>query len=125
LEKKYIDAMKEIIRLDHAPSTIAALASTGQLYELIAQKFERIPTPTGLSAADGEKYRQLIKVEADRYKGEAMTSYRAAVERSLEFEIYTEWSSTARKAVAAADPKFQFLHDVVVDSNAADWMDLL
>ncbi|HRK08861.1 MAG TPA: tetratricopeptide repeat protein [Pseudobdellovibrionaceae bacterium] len=125
LEKKYIDAMKEIIRLDHAPSTIAALASTGQLYELIAQKFERIPTPTGLSAEDGEKYRQLIKVEADRYKGEAMTSYRAAVERSLEFEIYTEWSSIARKAVAAADPKFQFLHDVVVDSNVADWMDLL
>lgn len=125
LEKKYIDAMKEIIRLDHAPSTIAALASTGQLYELIAQKFERIPTPAGLSTEDGEKYRQLIKVESDRYKAEATTSYRAAVERSLEFEIYTEWSSVARKALASSDPKFQYLHDVVVESNVADWMDLL
>lgn len=122
--KKYLEAMKEIIRLDYGPMIVAALASTGQVYDLVAQKFERIPTPAGLSGEDANKYRELIKVEVAKFRNEAKTSYQAAVDRSLEFETYGPWTKTARLGLSVYDPKYSDVGDLAVDANAGDWMGL-
>lgn len=122
--KKYLEAMKEIIRLDYGPTIVAALASTGQVYELVAQKFEKIPTPAGLVGEDAKKYRELIQVEVSRFKNEAKTSYQAAVDRSLEFETYGQWTKAARIGLSAYDAKFNDAGDFAVDVNAGDWMGL-
>ncbi|MBN8539685.1 MAG: tetratricopeptide repeat protein [Deltaproteobacteria bacterium] len=122
--KKYLEAMKEIIRLDYGPMIVAALASTGQVYDLVAQKFEKIPTPSGLAGEDAKKYRELIQVEVVRFKNEAKTSYQAAVDRSLEFETYGPWTKAARIGLSAYDAKFNDAGDLAVDVNAGDWMGL-
>lgn len=122
--KKYVDQMKEIIRLDYGPMIVAALASTGQVYEMLAQKFEKIQTPAGLVGEDAKKYRELIQVEVNRFKNEAKTSYQAAVDRSLEFETYGEWTRAARVGLSLYDSKHVDAGDIAVDSNAGDWMGL-
>lgn len=122
--KKYVEAMKEVIRLDYGPMIVAALASTGQVYEMVAQKFDKIQTPNGLTGEDAKKYRELIAVEANRFRTEAKTSYQAAVDRSLEFETYGEWTKTARAGLAAYDPKHTDSGDIAIDTNAGDWMGL-
>lgn len=122
--KRYLDQMKEVIRLDYGPMIVAALASTGQIYEMIAQKFEKIPTPVGLVGDDAKRYRDLIQVEVNRFKNEAKTSYQAAVDRSLEFETYGEWTKAARAGLALYDPQQVDTGGIAVDTNAGDWMGL-
>jgi tetratricopeptide (TPR) repeat protein len=122
--KRYVDQMKEIIRLDYGPMIVAALASTGQVYEMLSQKFEKIQTPAGLVGEDAKKYRELIGVEASRFKNEAKTSYQAAVDRSLEFETYGEWTKAARVGLSLYDAKQTDAGDIAVDVNAGDWMGL-
>lgn len=122
--KKYVDQMKEVIRLDYGPMIVAALASTGQVYDMLAQKFEKIQPPAGLQGEDAKKYRELIQVEANRFKNEAKTSYQAAVDRSSEFETYGEWTKAARTGLAVYDPKQVDTGDIAVESNAGDWMGL-
>jgi cellulose synthase operon protein C len=122
--KRYVDQMKEIIRLDYGPMIVAALASTGQVYEMLSQKFEKIQTPAGLVGEDAKKYRELIGVEANRFKNEAKTSYQAAVDRSLEFETYGEWTKAARVGLSLYDAKQADTGDIAVDANAGDWMGL-
>lgn len=122
--KKYVDQMKEIIRLDYGPMIVAALASTGQVYDMLSQKFEKIQTPAGLVGEDAKKYRELIGVEANRFKNEAKTSYQAAVDRSLEFETYGEWTKAARTGLSLYDAKQADTGDIAVDANAGDWMGL-
>lgn len=122
--KRYLDQMKEVIRLDYGPMIVAALASTGQVYDMLAQKFEKIPTPAGLVGEDAKKYRELIQVEVTRFRNEAKTSYQAAVDRSLEFETYGEWTKTARTGLLLYDTKASSSDDITVDTNAGDWMGL-
>lgn len=122
--KKYVDQMKEVIRLDYGPMIVAALASTGQVYDMLAQKFEKIQPPAGLTGEDAKKYRELIQVEANRFKTEARTSYQAAVDRSLEFETYGFWTRSARSGLSFYDAKYSDGGDIAVDSNAGDWMGL-
>ncbi len=122
--KKYVEQMKEVIRLDYGPMIVAALASTGQVYEMLASKFEKIQPPAGLTGDDAKKYKELIQVEANRFKAEAKTSYQAAVDRSLEFETYGEWTRTARVGLSLYDAKHADAGDIAIDSNAGDWMGL-
>ncbi len=122
--KKYVEQMKEIIRLDYGPMIVASLASTGQVYEMLAQKFEQIVPPAGLTGDDAKKYKELIQVEANRFKGEAKTSFQAAVDRSLEFETYGEWTKKARVGLALYDAKHSDAGDITSESNAGDWMGL-
>jgi tetratricopeptide (TPR) repeat protein len=122
--KRYLESMKDIIRLDYGPMIVAALASTGQVYDLVAEKFEKIPTPTGLSGEDAAKYRELLKLEVAKFRSEAKTSYLAAVDRSLEFETYGAWTKAARLGLAAYDAKFSSVGDLAVDANVGDWMGL-
>jgi hypothetical protein len=122
--KRYMDQMKEVIRLDYGPMIVAALASTGQMYDMLAQKFEKIQTPAGLTGESAQKYRELLQVEVNRFKAEAKTSYQAAVERSLEFETYGEWTRSARTGLTFYDSKFVDNGDIAAEPLAGDWMGL-
>lgn len=124
LMKKYLEAMKDVIRRDYGPMIVASLASTGQLYDQIAVKFEKVPIPIGLSGEDAKKYKELIQVEVSKFRQEAKTSYTAAVERSLEFETYGEWTKVARAGLAQYDPKKAESGDIASETTAGDWMGL-
>lgn len=122
--KQYLEQMKEVIRLDYGPMIVASLTSTGQLYDQIASKFEKVPTPAGLSGEDAKRYKELIQVEVTKFRNEAKTSYTAAVERSLEFETYGVWTKAARAGLAQYDPTKIDSGDIAAETTAGDWMGL-
>lgn len=126
LRERYIGEMKEVIRYNNAPWIVAALASGGKMFELLADQFEKIPTPAGFKGDEVKQYRALIQQQADGLKAEAKNSYKAAIEKSQELEAYTEWTDVARRGLATLDPqsKQAMSDEIVTDAKATDWMGL-
>lgn len=124
--EKYVNAMKQVILYDNAKWIIAALTSSGQMFESIARKFDGIPTPNGFNADDAKKYRDLITQQSDGFRGEAKNSYKTAIDRSQELESYSEWTTIARQNLANLDPSQKSKDDgeVAAESTSMDWMGL-
>lgn len=104
LKEQYISKMKDVIRYDDGNSIVAALASTGQMFEQIARTFDKIPAPQGLTGEDAKKYRELVLVQVKGFQTEALKSYKTAVEKSQALETYTPWTKVARLGLAQLDP---------------------
>jgi tetratricopeptide (TPR) repeat protein len=126
LRDRYIADMKEVIRFDNAEFIVAALASTGQMFEAMANTFARIPVPQGLSGEDAQKYRELIQQQVNGFKAEAKSSYKTALDKALELESFGPWTMVARNGLASYDSAAagNYGDEVVSESRAADWMGL-
>ena len=124
LRKKYLEEMKDVIRYDHAPYIVAALASTGQMFEFLANAYAKVPAPPGYSAADAKKLAELTNGRANGFRNEAKNSYKSAYDKALELESYGEWSKFAREGLARFDATAVGADagEVTAESNAADWM---
>ena len=124
--EKYINEMKAVILFDNAKWIVAALTSSGQMLETIAQKFDRIPVPKGFGEEDAKKYKELIGVQVNGFRNEAKNSFKAAVDRSQELESYTEWTKLAREGLSNLDPaiKSREAGELAADAQATDWMGL-
>ncbi len=126
LREKYFGEMKEVVRFNNAPWIVAALGSSGKMFESLAEQFERIPTPSGFKGDEIKQYRGLIQQQADAMKAEAKSSYKAAIDRSQELEAYTEWTDIARVGLTKLDPQAKngMSDEFVTDAKATDWMGL-
>ncbi len=127
LSQRYINQMKDVIRYDNGTYIVAALASTGKMFDRLAYMFSKIPTPKGLNAAETEQYRGLIQQKVDGYHKDAQKSYQAAVDKSHELEIYTPWTKVAQSGLQALQPDAGGINDtgeIVIESRAVDWMGL-
>jgi TolA-binding protein len=124
--EKYVNAMKQVILFDNAKWIVAALASSGQMFDSIAKKFDAIPNPQGFSPDDLKKYRDLINQQSAGFRSEAKNSYKTAVDRSQELESYTEWTQIARAGLSSLDPsaKSKDAGEVAADAQSTDWMGL-
>lgn len=124
LREKYISEMKEVIRFDNGPYIVAALASGGKMFESIAGLFARIPVPKGFQADEAAKYKELIQMQVNGFKNEAKNSYKAAVDKSQELEVYTEWSRIAVHGLGALGGGTVDAGEIVAEARVADWMGL-
>jgi tetratricopeptide (TPR) repeat protein len=125
LREKYLNEMKEVIRFDNAPAIVAALASTGQMFESLAGSFAAIPAPAGYAPQEAANYKQAIQKESERFKNEAIQSYKAALARSYELEAYTLWTKVARTGLSALGvSEGADAGELKADARAVDWMGL-
>jgi tetratricopeptide (TPR) repeat protein len=124
LREQYLNEMKDVIRYDYGPFIIAALASSGQMFEDIANLFAGISVPHGFSEADAQKYKELIQGQVTGFRNEAKNSYKAAVDKSVELEAFSPWSKTAQVGLSSLDAAGGGASEIAVDSRAADWMGL-
>jgi len=124
LRERYIAEMKEVIRFDYGPMIVAALASSGQMFDHIAETFSKIPVPAGFTPEDGAKYKELIDQEIESVRKEAKTSYKAAWDKAIEFEAYGEWSKLAARGLARYEPKVPTSSDILRTVLSEDWMGL-
>lgn len=123
LQDTYINEMKEVIRFDNGPYIVAALASTGQMFDTIVNLFEKIPVPAGFKEEEAQQYKQLIQSQINNLKNEARNSYKAAVDKAQELEVYSSWSVIARDGLNAHEG-VKKSNEIASDSRAADWMGL-
>ena len=123
LREKYIGEMKEVIRFDNGPLIVAALASSGKMFDVIAGHFARIPVPAGFKADEAAKYKELIQGQVNGFKNEAHNSYKAAVEKARELEVYTSWSRVAAAGMNAHEGAAES-GEVAPEAHAGDWMGL-
>lgn len=123
LQDTYINEMKEVIRFDNGPYIVAALASTGQMFDTIVNLFEKIPVPAGFKEEEAKQYKQLIQAQIDNLKLEARNSYKAAIDKARELEVYSSWSLIAREGLSAHEG-VKKSNEIASDSRAADWMGL-
>jgi tetratricopeptide (TPR) repeat protein len=124
LRKKYLDEMKEVVRFDYAPYIVAALASTGQMFEYLAYAYSKVPAPPGYSPDDAKKLTDLAMGRATGFSTEAKNSYKAAYDKALELESYDEWTKMARAGLARYDAAAVGADagEVAAEASAADWM---
>lgn len=121
LKDRYIAEMKEVIRFDNAPFIVAAIGSSGKLFDSIADIFSRIPAPRGFSAEDAAKYKALIQDQVNGLRKEAQASYQSTIDKSRELETFTDWTKYAYSALVNKPKDSEFTAD---DSKALDWMGL-
>lgn len=122
LKDRYIKEMKEVIRFDNAPFIVAALASTGKMFDSIAEAFQKIPAPKGFSSQEAARYKELIQQQVKSLRDEAKSSYQSALEKSSELEAYTEWTQIAQRGLMAYDSKNADSVELTSESRALDWM---
>lgn len=124
LREKYINEMKDVIRFDNGPMIVAALASTGKMFDQLAGLFARIPVPNGFQAEEAAKYKELIQVQVDGFKNEAKNSYKAAVDKASELDVYTAWTKTAQSGLMQYESSGAEQGEYARESRTMDWMGL-
>ena len=125
LREKYLSEMKDVIRFDNGPFIVAALASSGQMYDSIARIFARIPVPKGFNADDAAKYKELIQGQINSFNSEAKNAYKAAVDKAQELEVYSSWTRAAQAGLTSQDPASEERADELTSEvRASDWMGL-
>lgn len=125
LTQSYLGEMKEVVRYNYGPMIVAALSSTGKMYDILATSFEKVLPPTSLSGDQILEYKKSLQREADRFRSEGLTSYQAALQRSQEFEVYGDWTDAARRSVERLDSSRKpdpALIMVTSDVGIIDWM---
>ena len=125
LREKYVNEMKDVIRFDYGPYIIAALASTGQMFDGLAGIFSRISVPAVFSGADAQKYKELIQGQLTGLKNDAKNSYKAAVDKSIELEAFSTWTRVAQNGLSAIESAAGgSTGELAADAKAPDWMGL-
>ena len=114
--------MGDVIRFDYGPMIVAALASTGQMFEIIAFNFSKIPAGKDFSADDLANFKSLINQKVSEYRKQALDAYKLANDKSQMLEIYTEWTAMAHEALSNLDPtNYQKNTEFILDSKSSMW----
>lgn len=114
--------MGDVIRYDYGPMIVAALASTGQMFEIIAYNFSKIPPGKDFAPEDLVNFKNLINQKVGEYRKQAIDSYKLAYDKSIALEINNEWSEMAHDALANLDPaNYQKSDEIIMDTKQAVW----
>ena len=125
LKDKYINEMKDVIKFDNATFIVAALASGGKMYDIMANSIDKITIPKAFAGEDAKKYRELLNNQATGFRNEAKNSYKAAVDKAQSLEEYGVWTKVALQGLAAHDPGGPGdMPEMISQSHAPDWMGL-
>ena len=114
--------MGDVIRFDYGPMIVAALASTGQMFEIIAYNFSKIPAGKDFSSEDLANFKGLIGQKVSEYRKQALDAYKLAYDKSLALEIYTEWTGMAQEALSNLDAtNYQKNSEFLMDMRQSAW----
>jgi hypothetical protein len=100
------------------------LASSGKMFESLANMFAKIPIPAGYQKAEADQYRGGLQQAINGFKNDAKSSYKTAIDKARELEVYTSWTRTAQQGFAALDGSNEDTGEIAADARAADWMGL-
>lgn len=118
------EQLGNIIKLDSAEEIISALAILGESNAHMASAFSSVPVPASLNADQKKLYMAEIDKITSPFVAKADESYRLAVERGIDLQVYNEsYTHSFIKMNAKYPQQFHYAGEISSQSKAIDWMD--
>ena len=112
-----------IIKLDSAEEIVSALDILGESNEHMALSFSSVPVPGNLNADQKKLYMAEIEKITLPFTTKSEESYKLAVERGMDLQIYNEaYANSFRKMSKKYPQKYYASGEVPNDSQAIDWV---
>lgn len=112
-----------VIKLDSAEEIISSLFLTGEMNAHMNHAILKAPTPAGLSEAQKRQYSDQIKKVAEPFAVKANESYKLAVDRGTDLEVYTSSFRSAYTKMTMIDPANYYSgRELSMESRLISWM---
>jgi cellulose synthase operon protein C len=112
-----------VIKLDSAEEIISALFLTGEMNAHMNHAFLKAPTPAGLNEERKKQYTDQIKKVAEPFAVKANESYKLAVDRGFELEVYTTAFRSAYEKMTLIDPVNYYAgKELSLETRLISWM---
>ena len=97
--------LSEVIKYDSAEEIVSSLSLLGQANQNMAQSIINAPLPSGLNAEETNQYKAGVEKFAEPFNGKARESFKLAVDRGFELEVYNSGYAIAYAYMNQVDPK--------------------
>ena len=107
LQGRLIKDMASVIKYDHGPSVVAALAAGAESNEIIGLAWQRLGVPIEFAKNTNmrAKFKELSGQQANDFLGKAIVSYRTAFEKGISLKAYGKEMLSSAQALYRLDPK--------------------
>lgn len=95
----------EVIKYDSAEEIVSSLAVLGEANLNMGQAIVNAPIPDGLNAEEAKQYKQGVDKFAEPFMAKTKDSYKLAVDRGWELEVYNDGYKAALDYMNKIDPK--------------------
>ncbi|WP_413569546.1 tetratricopeptide repeat protein [Bdellovibrio sp. HCB117] len=120
---KLTGELADIIKYDSAEEIVSSLSVLGEANQNMAQAIVNAPLPPGLNAEETKQYKAGVEKFAEPFNTKAKESFKLAVERGLELEVYNDGFKTAYEYMNKLDPKTYYNGgEVGSDIRLVNWM---
>lgn len=122
LLNKLTQDLNQVVQINSAEEIVAALETLGDANKHMYSTIVSAPLPKGLNEQESKLYVDGIKKIAEPFQQKAQESYKLAVSRAHELEIYTEAYRKAYDYMKAQNPREYFGGDVTTfESRLVKW----
>jgi len=102
---KLTTELVDVIKFDSAEEIVKALSLLGEANEDMAQAIWKAPIPAGLNEDEKKQYIAGVERFAEPFSSKAKDSFKAAVDRGMELEVYNEGYKVAYEFMSRTEKK--------------------
>jgi len=117
------ELLTETIKLDSPEEIVSSLNLLGETNEHISNAIENTPLPTNLKEEQKKIYIDGIRKIIEPFNKKAIESYKAAVDRGQDLQVYSSAYKHALKKMNEADSKnYYYGPELISDTRLIHWM---
>lgn len=105
LLNKLTKELNDIVQMNSGETIVSSLTVLGEANQHMADSVLNAPIPKGLNAQETELYKKEIKKITDPFQQKAQDSYKLAVQRGQELDVYTPDYEKAYNFMSKVDSK--------------------
>lgn len=115
--------LSEIIKYDSAEEIVSSLSLLGDANAHMANAIRSAPVPSNLNADQRKQYQEGIDKIAEPFSTKATESYKLAVDRGRDLDVFNASYASALKQIEIRNPKdYPPRHEVGMESRLVNWM---
>lgn len=122
LLNKLTGELNKIVQMNSGETIVSSLSVLGEANQHMVDAILSAPLPKGLNAQESQMYKDGIKKIAEPFQQKAVESYKLAVQRGQELEVYTSSYETAYKYMNAVQPQEYYSNgEKLFDTKFVKW----
>lgn len=122
LLNKLTKELTQVVQMNSAKQIVSSLELLGEANAHMYQAIMRAPLPKGLNTQEVNLYKEGIKKIADPFLQKSQESYKLAVSRAQELEVYTSAYNQAYKAMNSTEPQNYYSNgETSFESRLVKW----